>query len=433
MAVTPKVCMLTIHGIGFQQRPLPGIPGYADVLHENLGEALGGKLGNDPKRQPETRGPVYVMSARPGTHDTEWGLSRLGTWRDGGLDVTGMPLAEAGKPIAHVALIYTSLEDVGPLLGTGTGTVSEAGLLLGQYASVAGAMRLVCGDAWAALHEQPGQARQQPSPSLRPRTDLAAAHRFSVRRFLHPGLTPSGAPGGGLLPTVMALEDDVVAYVCRNDLRESIRAFIREAMRRLAARPDVRGVVVNAHSQGTVASFDVLQQGQDLTPGVTALVTAGSPLRKYADLFSWGSDVGAAASVGRWLNFWDAKDPVADPLDQPATWHYGNPAVPRHPDRLGLFWTAGDDGTARSTTLRTARAAGCRRTTTGTTRPSSSRNSPQRWSRRSDLRFRPGPAGQSGTVPAGTARGRLSSARCRAGRFGLATQDSTAPRSAWWP
>ena len=89
--LTPKLCMLTVHGIGFQQPPQPGLPGYADVLHVNLATVLGSKLGNDPKRQPEANGPVYVMSAKPGTHNTEWGLSRLGTWRDGGLDITGMP------------------------------------------------------------------------------------------------------------------------------------------------------------------------------------------------------------------------------------------------------------------------------------------------------------------------------------------------------
>jgi hypothetical protein len=341
MAVLPKVCMLTVHGIGFQQPPQAGIQGYADGLHENLAEALGGRLGNDPQWQPDPHGPVYVMSARPGTHDTEWGLSRLGTWRDGGLDITDMPLAEADKPIAHVALIYTSLEDVDPLLGTGTGTVAEAGLLLGQYASVAGAIRLVCGDTWAALHEPAGPG---PSPSLRPRTDLVAAHRFSICRFLHPGLA-ANQPGGGLIGTVLTLEDDVVAYVCRNDLRESIRAFIREALRRLVARPDVLGVVVNAHSQGTVASFDALQLSPaDVAPRVWALVTAGSPLRKYADLFSWGNEVGATASVGKWLNFWDEKDPVADPLDPPATWHCGNAVVPRLPNDLGLFWAADAGG-----------------------------------------------------------------------------------------
>ena len=104
-------------------------------------------------------------------------------------------------------------------------------------------------------------------------------------------------------------------------------------------------VVVNAHSQGTVASYDVLQQSPlPVTSRVNALVTAGSPLRKYADLFSWGSDVGATASVGKWLNFWDAKDPVADPLDQPAGWHFGNEVVPRAIRDLGLFWALGDEG-----------------------------------------------------------------------------------------
>jgi hypothetical protein len=343
MTVIPKLCTLTVHGIGFQQPPERGKPGYADGLHKNLGNALGDKLGNDPNRQPATDGPVYVMSARPGTHDREWGLGRLGTWRDGELDITGTPLAEPDKPIAHVALVYTSLEDVGPLLGTGTGTVAEAALLLGQYASVAGAIRLVCGDTWAALHEHGGPT----SLSLRPRTDLAITHRFSLRQFLHPELA-ANQPGGGLIGTVLTLEDDVVAYVCRNDLRESVRAFIREAVRRLLAREDVSGVVVNAHSQGTVASFDVLQQNPPGHGcGVRALVTAGSPLRKYADLFSWGSDVGATASVGRWLNFWDVKDPVADPLDQPATWHCGNTVLARAAEDLGLFWKVAADGTQR--------------------------------------------------------------------------------------
>jgi hypothetical protein len=313
MAVTPKICMLTVHGIGFQQPPQPGIRGYADGLHQNLTEVLGDKLGNDPNRQPETEGPVYVMSAKPTTRDTEWGLSRLGTWRGGALDITETPLAESDRPIAHVALIYTSLEDVRPLLGNGTGTVSEAGLLLGQYASVAGAMRLVCGDTWAAIHENGGLAGEP--TSLRPRTDLVPAHRFSILRFLHPDLA-ANQPGGCML-----------------------------AIRRLVARPDVLDVVVNAHSQGTVASYDVLQQSPlPVTSRVNALVTAGSPLRKYADLFSWGSDVGATASVGRWLNFWDAKDPVADPLDQPPSWHFGNDVVPRPTRDLGLFWALRDAG-----------------------------------------------------------------------------------------
>ena len=284
MTGTKKLCVLTVHGIGFQQPPSATAAGYADRLHGNLREVLGGRLGSDPERKPGGYGPVYVMSARPGTRDTEWGLSRLGHCR-----------------------------------GT----------------SVAGAIRLVAGDAWAALHEHAGAPAARPaSPSLRPRDDLVPAARQHIAGLLH--RTPASS---GLMGTILALEDDVVAYVCRNDLRERIKEFIAEALRRLLARPDVAGVVVNAHSQGTVAVFDVLRQHPaDPQPRVRALVTAGSPLRKYADLFSWGHDAGGIQSI-RWLNFWDAKDPVADPLDPPATWRFGRPAG-RPPGQAGLLRAA---------------------------------------------------------------------------------------------
>ena len=72
------------------------------------------------------------------------------------------------KPVAHVALVYTSLEGVGPGL-PGIAVEAEASLVLGHYASVAGAIRLVAGDAWAALHEHSAAAPPVvPSPSLRP-------------------------------------------------------------------------------------------------------------------------------------------------------------------------------------------------------------------------------------------------------------------------
>jgi hypothetical protein len=36
MADGKKLCVLTVHGIGFQQPPTDSAAGYADVLHENL-------------------------------------------------------------------------------------------------------------------------------------------------------------------------------------------------------------------------------------------------------------------------------------------------------------------------------------------------------------------------------------------------------------
>jgi hypothetical protein len=342
MADSKKLCVLTVHGIGFQQPPIGTSPGYADVLHENLSDGLqvlGSSLGKDPQRTAAPFGPVYVMSAKPETHDHEWGLKRLGTWNGDSIDITGMPLADGEEPIVHVALVYSSLEGVSPGISPGAGTVTEAGLTLSHYASVEGALRLVVGDAWAALHEGGGHEDPVPSPSLSPRNDVLTTRQHHLAALLHRKPASSGT-----LSVIRTLEDDVVAYVCRNDLRESIRAFIAEALRRLLARPDVAGVVVNAHSQGTVGTLDVLRlYPSDSLAEVRAFVTAGSPLRKYADLFSWGNDAGGLQST-RWLNFWDQKDPVADPLSPPNTWHYGSTPDSPPPGELGLFYALDGDG-----------------------------------------------------------------------------------------
>ena len=62
------ICLVTIHGVGFQQAPDPtnNIPGYADTLHEHLAQYLDASLlGDDPQRTRSRRGeagPVYVES-----------------------------------------------------------------------------------------------------------------------------------------------------------------------------------------------------------------------------------------------------------------------------------------------------------------------------------------------------------------------------------
>ena len=55
-----RVCLVTVHGIGFQQAPGDGVPGYADELHNSLRAKLGDKLGDDTGR--DGGGPVYVRS-----------------------------------------------------------------------------------------------------------------------------------------------------------------------------------------------------------------------------------------------------------------------------------------------------------------------------------------------------------------------------------
>src|SRR5689334_10772956 len=83
-------CIVTIHGIGFQQPPEENVDGYADDLHEHLCAKLNQNgnvlLSDDPDHQPYQRRasvPIYVRSVWP-THPQsfreEEGLMRLGTW-----------------------------------------------------------------------------------------------------------------------------------------------------------------------------------------------------------------------------------------------------------------------------------------------------------------------------------------------------------------
>jgi hypothetical protein len=136
----------------------------------------------------------------------------------------------------------------------------------------------------------------------------------------------AAASGPDLLATVRQLEDDVTTYVSRNDLRERVRGFVREALLRLCSREDVQQVIINSHSQGTVLAYDVVRQLPPyMVPKIKLLITAGSPLRKYADLFYWGQEIGCIAEVKSWINYWDPRDPVADPLTPPMSWRPGAP------------------------------------------------------------------------------------------------------------
>ena len=66
-----SVCVVTVHGIGFQQPPNGGTAGYADALHEHLRKSLGDRLGDDPNREG-ARGPVYVSSEWEGSPAKGW-------------------------------------------------------------------------------------------------------------------------------------------------------------------------------------------------------------------------------------------------------------------------------------------------------------------------------------------------------------------------
>jgi hypothetical protein len=343
-------CLITIHGIGFQQAPTATTPGYADRLHEHLAEFLDASLlSDDPNRARDQRGeagPIYVQSSwPPESNHTEAGLSRLGTWVSGptrAIDTSNAPLTDGVGRIAHVALVYSQLQDQGPHPGALLEMTSTALLSLGHYTSLSGLIHMSFADLQAML-EHPRQQGSEGS-SLAVRTEmLHSAHHplQSVDRLLHRPVQPARPETPtGLLTTLRTLEADVAAYVSRNDLRERVRSFVRDAIHRVCYRDDVSRVVVNAHSNGTVIGYDVLTQ---LTPTaaqkVEAFVTAGSPLRKYVELFYWGTQVGAMRAMvppQLWTNFWDARDPVADPLSPPVSWRRGS-ALPPASDSESLF------------------------------------------------------------------------------------------------
>ena len=150
-----------------------------------------------------------------------------------------------------------------------------------------------------------------------------------------------------MLALLHTIEDDVACYVCHNEERERVRSFVSEALLRLASRDDVGAIIFNTHSNGTVVALDVLRQ---LPPFASAkiktFITAGSPLRKYVDLFQWGQQIESFNPIKPWYNFWDERDPVADPLEPPLSWRRGDRLV--SPYDLKLFRLIDPDSGASS-------------------------------------------------------------------------------------
>jgi hypothetical protein len=331
--------IVSLHGIGFQTPPddATGEQGYADALHTHLREALGSDvLGDDPERlKHNVRGPVYVHSNwPPGSGNVELGIARLGRWVEGarpGRVSTDQLFVDRDQPVAHVALVYANLEDKASALGPLALILLMSLFRLGNYGSLFRVIRMLVLDLVALLTHM--KSARQPTPSLQPRR-VTRLQEQPVSGT--PTIDIEPAPTGPLA-TIRQLENDVAAYVTRNVLRQRVRAFVAECLLRLTYRPDVDGIIVNSHSQGTVVAFDVLRDFPFVSRHqVKAFVTAGSPLRKYVDLFVWGREVGGVYDVGSWSNFWDERDPVADSLNAPDDWEPGKRAD-RQPSHEGLF------------------------------------------------------------------------------------------------
>jgi hypothetical protein len=349
----PVICLVTIHGVGFEQSPTLDqdgkytiTPGYADPLHEYLSEYLDERwLSDDPLRCHRKRGeagPIYVSSVwPPNTHKREDGLKRLGTWdqthfRD--VDGSNAPLTDGKGRISHIALVYSELEGHGALPGAAIDVLGTSLMHLPHYANVTETVRMAFADTqplWDQLlhlwnQKTQGNANQPdhtaPTPSL------------NVRKELKKQASPNGDgqqnPLSDMITVLRQLENDVAAYVCHNELRERVRNFVLDAFMRLAGRDDVEGIIINSHSNGTIVALDILR---DLPPfaarKVLGLITAGSPLRKYTDFFTWGENMSTIPKIEQWVNFLDPRDPVADPLAFDSLWKRGMPE-PAHPTGL---------------------------------------------------------------------------------------------------
>jgi len=325
--------MITLHGIGFEQPPQTGVEnsGYADLLHQHLKKYLGEKLSDDPGRersQPGENGAIYVQSRWRDEQENlsrEAGLRRLGVWSDDKrqVDPTDAPLVAHGEPISHIALVYSNLEPMGPELGATLITLGMSLFSASHYISASGLIHLAMAQGQALIGHH--AAQNQGLTSSHPRSDLKSRSVIGLGQRGQAAPVPSP----GLLSVLRDLEDDVACYVCRDEERERVRSFVAEALLRLASRKDVGQIVLNAHSNGTVIAFDVARRlPEEVTRKIKVFVTAGSPLRKYVDLFYWGSQIQTHYSFAPWYNFWDRRDPVADPLDPPLPWHLGDQIAP---------------------------------------------------------------------------------------------------------
>ena len=348
-------CLVTIHGIGFQQPPGEDVAGYADDLHAHLCHELNQNgtvlLSDDPDRHSYQEGesvPIYVRSvwpSQPGTFRREDGLMRLGTWdRHHGSEVShnrahdpNQALVKGDERIAHVALVYSEIEGKGPEAQAATEAALMAIIYAPHYSHFKKLVGTVFKDTQPLLQSlgaklinlvkrSPGSVLR---PSLRVRQDEGSPDQKGATR------DPSGFEA-----LLSQLNNDVAVYVCHNGRRQRVRSFVLDALLRLALRDDVTGIVLNTHSNGTLIGIDVVQELPPIAAGkIRAIITAGSPIRKYVDLFAWGKHLAVRPTidhwVGQWWNFYDEKDIVADRLLPRAAWRRGK--EPTKEDLIGIY------------------------------------------------------------------------------------------------
>lgn len=261
------------------------------MLHQHLRERLpAAVLGDDPK-QPGY--PVYIVGSS-GSH--------------AGLDRLQGPLSQDGAPVAHIALVYSELEETGFDLRSALAALGQTLRHLFRYVGLLGLVAMGIRDLVAMLKRRV-PAKDATWLSLRVRREklrVGATGRVVPLRW-----RAGRDPASGLLVVLKQLADDVCGYVRRARMRGQIQEFVTGAILRLANRPDVAAIVINSHSQGTVVAFEVLHA---LPPAAAQkirwFITAGSPLRKYVDFFSWTRESGRCGRPGRTSGIQETRSPT---------------------------------------------------------------------------------------------------------------------------
>ncbi len=359
---TKITCIVTIHGIGFQQAPSEGVAGYADDLHKHLCCELNKDgvelLSDDPDHRPHQMigsVPIYVESAwPPGSFCREDGLKRLGTWVDDDRRAVShkrredpkQELVNGNARVAHVALVYSRMQGEGPRLGASIITLARTIANLRRYGRAGTLVKTLYLDLiqpllkrfWTKMRGRPLYRPSVAVPSLRVREDNQKNATGKGSAPHHPS---------GFVAILRQLENDVAAYICDNGSRQRVRSFVLDALLRLALRDDVSAIILNTHSNGTLIGLDVVQELPPLAAKkIRAIITAGSPIRKYVDLFTWGEYLALehmmAPWLAQWWNFYDERDIVADRLLPSAGWKRGT--EPTEKQLMGIYQTADPGG-----------------------------------------------------------------------------------------
>jgi len=126
------------------------------------------------------------------------------------------------------------------------------------------------------------------------------------------------------LDTVEDIIADVGNYVARNGVRSAVQQVLHAILGVEAVDP-AKPVLIAAHSQGTIITYDVLREAGQNYPGLRTWITMGSPLRKYTGPLQWGRAQLGVPNDLSWLNLYDKSDIVGKDLKGVLDWQSPQP------------------------------------------------------------------------------------------------------------